>query len=761
MLRKILNSALLLFLLLLFPFSSKAVNNYTKYSSNPILSPTANSWDEERVWQPSVVYDGSEYKMYYSAYNGSRFQIGLAHSVDGINWNKDINNPIVTRLNIDNKDSHDPNVIYDGSSYYMWYVSSDNGGSSNFAIQRAYSSNGINWINDPILPVMKFTSGWGSAQGVSSPSVLKVGTEFKMWFSSPDNGPWSTGLSNSLDGITWISQPQNPIITPSESWEDGQSANPDVTYDGAKFRMYYGGISHIAYADSNDGIIWNKPTENNPVLSSSQPFDLNRLGNASSIYLSNNTHALYYDGNGNVNGTTTWRIGVALDGPLPPTPTPSPTPLPTPTLTPTPTPNISRKVVVIPGFAASWNLDAFANCKTESIQGPWVLHPGEKNIYPSLYNSLTNAGYTPIPFYYDWRQPLGSQNSNLAEFINANTSPNETVDIVGHSFGGLVGRAYLTDHPINSRVNKYLSAGSPHNGVVQTYPAWTAGEIINSDFKYKANLEFILLLCKLRYRVNTLEAIHRYMPSIQDMLPTFPYLRDSKSNQLKPLGLMQTINSWLSSHPFPPTNTSLTIGTLTGTGQQTLASLVTKNPSKNDIQNGKWVDGKVIKHEFSANGDGTVLASSSQLNNADNRIISGSHTSIIDSVTGQQEIISFLGGTPTAQSMALRSEPKNTKKKAITFVLSYPAHTTLTDPKGKTMTDSEGLIAIDDPTKGRYSLSVTPKKFGNTKIIIAQFYEDGKYFWKEYNHWLPIRKNMKFFINPTSPSEDIEAHEDN
>nr|MBP9814619.1 hypothetical protein [Candidatus Woesebacteria bacterium] len=319
MLRNFLYIALLLVTtLFVSPSPSIAIDNFIKYSSNPILSPTANSWDSERVWQPSVVFDGVEYKMYYSAYNGSRFQIGLAHSPDGITWQKDINNPIITRLNIDNKDSHDPNVIFDGSSYYMWYVSSENAGSSNFAIQRAYSSNGINWINDPILPVLKLTSGWGSIQGVSSPSVIKIGTTFKIWFSSPDSGQWSTGLSNSSDGITWTSYPLNPILLPTETWEDGQSASPDVTFDGAKYKMYYGGVSHIAYAESNDGVTWTKSPDNNPVLTASQPFDSNRLGNANTIYFTNNTHAIYYDGNGDIDGTTTWRIGIALDGPLPP-----------------------------------------------------------------------------------------------------------------------------------------------------------------------------------------------------------------------------------------------------------------------------------------------------------------------------------------------------------------------------------------------------------------------------------------------------------
>ena len=432
------------------------------------------------------------------------------------------------------------------------------------------------------------------------------------------------------------------------------------------------------------------------------------------------------------------------------------TPTPTTPPTPTPTPNISKKVVVIPGFGASWNADALFNCKAEGYAGPWVLHPLEKAVYPSLYTALSNAGFTPLPFYYDWRPSLGSQNAGLSSFISSNTAPNESVDIVGHSFGGLVGRAYLTDHPNDSRVSKYISAGSPHSGVVQAYPAWAAGEIHRSDFNYWVYITTMLRLCQIRYKIDAQEAIHRFIPSTQDILPTFPYLRDEKTKQLKPLGLMQTLNTWLSAHPFPA-NINVIIGTLAGTGQQTISTLVTKNPSKNDIQNGKWLDGKVIKYDYSTAGDGTVLTQSSQIPDADNRTIPGTHTSIIDSDTGQQEIISFLGGTPTIQSSSLRSMPLAVKiNTSALLVLSYPAHATILDPKGNTVTDTDGLIAIDNPSKGKYHLSVSPKKFGNTKIIIAQFYEDGTYFWKEYNHRLPIRKNMKFFIDPNHPTEDLE-----
>lgn len=159
-------------LLVIFPTSIEAISTFSKYSGNPILSPNPESWEGSRLWQNTVVHDGTEFKMYYVGYNG-RFQIGLAHSNDGTSWIKDPNNPVISRLGFDNKDSHDPSVLFNGISYEMWYTSSDSGGTTNFAIQRAVSNDGISWTNDPITPVFQPTTGWGAGT-ITAPFVLRV-----------------------------------------------------------------------------------------------------------------------------------------------------------------------------------------------------------------------------------------------------------------------------------------------------------------------------------------------------------------------------------------------------------------------------------------------------------------------------------------------------------------------------------------------------------------------------------------------------------
>ena len=63
--------------------------------ANPVLKPDAKAWDRYGLGWPSVVQDGSEYRMYYGAQTREGYAIGLATSTDGIHWTK-YNNPSTT-----------------------------------------------------------------------------------------------------------------------------------------------------------------------------------------------------------------------------------------------------------------------------------------------------------------------------------------------------------------------------------------------------------------------------------------------------------------------------------------------------------------------------------------------------------------------------------------------------------------------------------------------------------------------------------------
>lgn len=193
--------------------SSNAVNpgEWERYSGNPILVPgPSGSWDAQGATFASVIYDErvGEYRMYYHGYN-TLHQVGLATSPDGINWTKYSGNPIVAVGASGSWDATGvrvPMVWKEGTTdYRMIYTGA---GTTSGQIGYATSADGINWskysgnpvFNDPTWAHNQ-TENWG---------VIKVGTEYLMWYST-----WGTrqsGIAVSTDLINWTPYTPGPIF---------------------------------------------------------------------------------------------------------------------------------------------------------------------------------------------------------------------------------------------------------------------------------------------------------------------------------------------------------------------------------------------------------------------------------------------------------------------------------------------------------------------------------------------------------------------
>ncbi|MCG3209295.1 MAG: hypothetical protein FOGNACKC_02916 [Anaerolineae bacterium] len=246
---------------------------------------------------------------------------------------------------------------------------------------------------------------------------------------------------------------------------------------------------------------------------------------------------------------------------------------------------------VQPSVAA--NLDVAAtwgtNVVTQTVQipqaqiRPLVLLPGYLGTYPpefgpeygggghidplygyydNLMDGLEQAGYekglagsgaTLIPFPYDWQLPLGNTGSitltaHIQLIQNSNNQKDyanySQVDLIAHSAGGLVARAYLERNGINNdhTVHTLVTLGTPHRGVPGAYVGRYGGDpdplIPKPEFN---NLLSGIMFCKGK-RVeagNTLlfppESYYEYFsenaPSIEDFIPRAddvspPYLID-------------------------------------------------------------------------------------------------------------------------------------------------------------------------------------------------------------------------------------------
>jgi uncharacterized repeat protein (TIGR01451 family) len=182
-------------------------DTWNVHDGNPVLPASgAGSWDEMESSMPAVIKDGGTYKMWYLGCNAdhSVCSIGYATSPDGVAW---IKYPDPVLEGTDGEWDEDvvwgPEVMKDGSTYMMWYQSGD-------WIGLATSDNGIDWDKDPANPVL--SEGWDGA-GLACASVLLEGSTYKMWVVSGAGANEGIGYATSDDGITWMMYGGNPVLT--------------------------------------------------------------------------------------------------------------------------------------------------------------------------------------------------------------------------------------------------------------------------------------------------------------------------------------------------------------------------------------------------------------------------------------------------------------------------------------------------------------------------------------------------------------------
>jgi predicted GH43/DUF377 family glycosyl hydrolase len=274
--------------------------DFVKAQANPVLDlGPSGSWDDFAIQWPSVLKRNEQYEMWYSGNDGSTWCIGFATSSDGFNWTKHPDNPVLQPgpLTWDDSNVFAPSVLWDGSMYKMWYTGHDG---SNWRIGHATSLDGLNWTKNANNPVLVASaSGWDDFN-VHEAWVIQHEGIYKMWYSGTDSFGEDIGYATSIDGVSWIKYAGNPVFSASESWEDGQVRSPTIIVLGGEYHMIYTGNptsgSEMGYAKSIDGINWTKSTQN-PVLTkgANDLWDDYQLWGATLFY-ENSMFRLWYGG---------------------------------------------------------------------------------------------------------------------------------------------------------------------------------------------------------------------------------------------------------------------------------------------------------------------------------------------------------------------------------------------------------------------------------------------------------------------------------
>ena len=103
---------------------------------------------------------------------------------------------------------------------------------------------------------------------VGAPTVIHDSGLYRMWYGGGDGR--GMGYAESADGDAWTKPYADPVMVPTQPWEESAVFAPCVVFDHGKFRMWYSAGSvagprigvatgnAIGYAWSEDGVAWVK-----------------------------------------------------------------------------------------------------------------------------------------------------------------------------------------------------------------------------------------------------------------------------------------------------------------------------------------------------------------------------------------------------------------------------------------------------------------------------------------------------------------------
>jgi predicted GH43/DUF377 family glycosyl hydrolase len=222
------------------------------------------------------------YRMWYSGRSGVFGAIGYATSVDGITWIKyptfgPFPLPVLLHGPAGSADSFsaaDPTVLKDGSTWKMWYTGDD---SSKKRVAYATSVDGITWSKGGKVIAPEDPGVSANIEfGAFAPTVWKTATGYSMLLTGRKlvgGGVFQTKImsTSSSDGIAWSGP--SPALNPSGSNSNFDYSNlnsPELLQDpgaATPYKLYYSGNTidangnfhtRVGLATSNTGNSFSK-----------------------------------------------------------------------------------------------------------------------------------------------------------------------------------------------------------------------------------------------------------------------------------------------------------------------------------------------------------------------------------------------------------------------------------------------------------------------------------------------------------------------
>ncbi len=457
-----------------------------------------------------------------------------------------------------------------------------------------------------------------------------------------------------------------------------------------------------------------------------------------SVLNDNSGLKLYYSGLGS---DSRWRLNLACTGQacLSPTATPTPTSTPMPTLIPTatptaiptltPTPYALNPIILIPGFMASWNQDAILHNQTVDYSA-WKLQNFVKD-YNGLINTLKNTGYQEnvnlFLFPYDWRQSVDKTKDDLNNFLQTkiwNNNPDQKINLVGHSLGGLIARIFTQNY--KEKINQVITVGSPHQGVVQVYKPLEAGEIDRDNTFLWLAEKIILILNKSKVESDRVTISDKF-PVAKDLFPTFNFLKDSLGNEIS-IDSLTIKNSFLSVYNQNFSDIFPVFTAIYGEkDKNTSAGFIVEPQNIIDQLLGNYPDGKPIESYFDL-GDYTILSKSAS-QDSDSEKLNFDHGEIIFKKEAIKKILGLLNINFSGDQIV---EGQATKiSSSLIFLIKSPATMTV-EFNSSPYIEEDGIIFIPDAQSGSYDLKIQGVDQGKYEIVVGQISENND-LWESIN----------------------------
>ncbi|MEZ6147169.1 MAG: hypothetical protein R3B91_17465 [Planctomycetaceae bacterium] len=272
-------------------------------TEGPILSlGSEGEFDETHMFAPAVANTDDRFQLWYCGSRGKVaervFSMGLATSSDGRVFESTPTTGVqLWQWQALRPDAHVAaesgwdDLLQEGK-LRMWFSSTWFEGETGLhTLHETASVDGVNWSapSEPRLEILY------------APSVLKVGDDYRMWYTDVSAEPWKFRHASSHDGRHW-KVTDEPVMIIDQAWEKSRLFYPTVLKVDDAYLMWYGSYwtgrentTALGFAVSQDGLMWHKHPAN-PVLrpDPERPWESHYVTSQSVMRLDDGSFRMWY-----------------------------------------------------------------------------------------------------------------------------------------------------------------------------------------------------------------------------------------------------------------------------------------------------------------------------------------------------------------------------------------------------------------------------------------------------------------------------------